>query len=98
MSERPRRSRKKLWIIIAAALILLVLTGAVVSKKKREKPVMITTDKAFLTNITELVTATGKIQPEVETKIAPEVSGEIVELPVKEGQVVQKGQLLLRIK
>lgn len=98
MSERPRRSRKKLWIIIAAALILLILTGAVVSKKKGEKPVQVTTEKAFVTNITELVTATGKIQPEIEVKIAPEVSGEIVEIPVKEGQVVQKGQLLLRIK
>ena len=98
MAERPRRSRKKLWIIIIAALILLVLTGAMMSKKKRDKPVLVTTDKAFVTNITELVTATGKIQPEVEVKIAPEVSGEIVEIPVKEGQVVQKGQLLLRIK
>lgn len=98
MPDRPPRSRKKLWILIAAAVILLVVTGAAVASRKREKPVMVTTDKAFVTNITELVTATGKIQPEVEVKIAPEVSGEIVEIPVKEGQVVQKGQLLLRIK
>jgi HlyD family secretion protein len=98
MSETPRRSRKKLWILIAAAVALLVLTGAVISRKKREKPVLVTTDKAFVTNITERVTATGKIQPEIEVKIAPEVSGEIVEIPVKEGQVIQKGQLLLRIK
>jgi HlyD family secretion protein len=98
MSETPRRSRKKLWILIAAAVALLVLTGAVISRKKGEKPVLVTTDKAFVTNITERVTATGKIQPEIEVKIAPEVSGEIVEIPVKEGQVVQKGQLLLRIK
>ena len=98
MPERPPRSRKKLWILIAAAVALLVLTGAVISRRKAEKPVLVTTDKAFLTSITERVTATGKIQPEVEVKIAPEVSGEIIEIPVKEGQVVQKGQLLLRIK
>jgi HlyD family secretion protein len=98
MAERIRRSRKKLWILIGSAIALLVLIGAVMSKRKGEKPVLVTTDKAFVTNITELVTATGKIQPEVEIKIAPEVSGEIIEIPVKEGQVVQKGQLLLRIK
>ena len=68
------------------------------SKGKKDKPIPVTTDRAFRTNITEIVTATGKIQPEVEVKIAPEVSGEIIEIPVKEGQIVQRGQLLLRIK
>ena len=66
--------------------------------KKREKPILVTTDKAFRKTITQLVTATGKIQPEIEVKISPEVSGEIIELPVKEGQIVHKGDLLLRIK
>ena len=98
MSERPKRSRKKLFIILALVLGLAVVFGVFAAKKKGEKPVQVTTDKAFVTNITEVVTATGKIQPEIEVKIAPEVSGEIVEIPVKEGQVVQKGQLLLRIK
>lgn len=98
MAERPKRSRKKLFAILAAVLAAAVVFGVFAAKSKGEKPVLVTTDKAFLTNITEVVTATGKIQPEVEVKIAPEVSGEIVEIPVKEGQVVQKGQLLLRIK
>src|SRR5215212_1869948 len=98
MAERPKRSRKKLYILIGAAVVILALVGAGIANKKREKPILITTDKAFRTNITEIVTATGKIQPEVEVKIAPEVSGEIIELAVKEGQVVQRGQLLLRIK
>jgi HlyD family secretion protein len=66
--------------------------------KKREKPIEITTDKAFRKSVTQLVTATGKIQPEVEVKIAPEVSGEIIDIPVKEGQLVHKGNLLLKIK
>ncbi len=98
MAERPKRSRKKLFIILGIVLVLAAAAIAMAAKKKGEKPVLVTTDKAFVANITEVVTATGKIQPEVEVKIAPEVSGEIVEIPVKEGQVVQKGQLLLRIK
>jgi len=98
MAERPKRSRKKLYIFIGAAVVILALVGAGIASKKREKPILVTTDKAFRTNITEIVTATGKIQPEVEVKIAPEVSGEIIELAVKEGQIVQRGQLLMRIK
>src|SRR5437016_10963595 len=66
--------------------------------RKREKPIPVTTEKAFRKTITQLVTATGKIQPEILVKISPEVSGEIIELPVKEGQIVHKGDLLLRIK
>src|SRR5438067_11410128 len=69
-----------------------------VTSRKREKPIPVTTDKAFRKSVTQHVTATGKIQPEIEVKIAPEVSGEIVEIPVKEGQAVRKGALLLRIK
>ena len=98
MAERPKRSRKKIYIAIAVVVLLLVVVMAVKGKQNRDKPIPVTTEKAFRTNITQLVTATGKIQPEIEVKIAPEVSGEIVELPVKEGQIVKRGQLLLRIK
>ena len=98
MAEGPKRSRKKLYWIIGAIVLLVAVAGAFAASRNREKPVLVTTEKAFVTNITEVVTATGKIQPEVETKIAPEVSGEVIEIPVKEGQVVQRGQLLLRIK
>ena len=97
MAERPR-SRKKLWIILAIVVLAAIGVSAAVAARKREQPIPITTEKAFRTNITELVTATGKIQPEIEVKIAPEVSGEIIELAVKEGQTVQRGQLLMRIK
>jgi HlyD family secretion protein len=98
MAERPARSRKKLFIIVGIVVAALAIAGFVIASKKREKPILITTDKAFRTSLTEIVTATGKIQPEVEVKIAPEVSGEIIEIGVKEGQNVQRGQLLLRIK
>jgi HlyD family secretion protein len=65
---------------------------------KREKPIAVTTDKAIRKTIIQTVSATGKVQPEVEVKISPEVAGEIIELPVVDGQAVKKGELLLRIK
>ncbi len=98
MADRPKRSRKKLFIWIGVVAVLIAIGVAMTVSRKREKPIFVSTDKAFRTNLTEVVTATGKIQPEIETKIAPEVSGEIVEIPVKEGQAVKKGDLLLRIK
>ena len=57
-----------------------------------------TTENAIVRNITEIITANGKIQPETEVKITPDVSGEIVELVVKDGDDVKKGQFLLKIK
>ena len=56
------------------------------------------TEKVERRSITEIVSASGKIQPEVEVKISPDVSGEIVELLIKEGDGVKKGELLLKIK
>src|SRR5436309_3031037 len=95
---QPTRSKKRLFILIGLAVLIVGALTAMVINKKREKPIEVTTDKAFRKSVTQLVTATGKIQPEVEVKIAPEVSGEIIEIPVKEGQSVRKGALLLRIK
>ena len=95
---RPRRSRKKWYWIIGILVVIAVGAGFAIRAKKQEKPILVTTDKAVRKTITQLVTATGKIQPEVEVKISPEVSGEIVELPVKEGDLVKRGQLLMRIK
>lgn len=97
-TEKAPRSRKKRFIILGIAVLIVIAIVAAVIAKKREKPQPVTTEKALRKTITQLVTATGKIQPEVEVKIAPEVSGEIVAIPVKEGQIVQKGQLLLLIK
>src|SRR3954452_13197157 len=93
----PKRRKRLIWLIVFAVVVIGALV-AMVASKKREKPILVTTDKAFRKNVTQLVTATGKIQPEVEVKIAPEVSGEIIEIPVKEGQPVRKGMLLLKIK
>ena len=58
----------------------------------------VTTEKAVIRTITQVVTATGKIQPEIEVKISSEVYGEIVELPFRDGARVKKGQLIVKIK
>jgi len=97
---RPR-TRRKTWIWLGIVVAVVALISVAVYQKKvaaKNAPIPVQTDKAFRKTITQLVTATGKIQPEVEVKISPEVSGEIIDLPVKEGQVVHKGNLLLRIK
>src|SRR5206468_8355202 len=65
---------------------------------KREKPIPVTTEKAVRRTILQIVSATGKIQPETEVKISPEVAGEIIELPVQDGIQVKKGDLLVKIK
>lgn len=95
----PRRKSKKKWIIIGASVLLVVLIAAGVMKgRNKDAGIIVTTDKAFVKTITQVVTATGKVQPEVEVKISPEVAGEIIELPVKEGNLVKKGDVLVRIK
>jgi len=94
-----KKSRKRLWIIIGSLLLLIVVVvGAIVQNKNKDKAVLVTTEKAVIKTITQSVNATGKVQPETEVKIAPEVSGEITELPFREGAVVKKGDLLVRIK
>ena len=93
-----KRSKKKLFSVIGGVVLLVAIAVASVAARRGDKSIPITTDRAFRKTITQLVTATGKIQPEVEVKIAPEVSGEIIEIPVVEGQIVHKGDLLLKIK
>ena len=81
-------------IVIIAALIGLSKAG-LIGNKDEGKEVEIS--KVTASTIVETVSATGKIQPEIEVKISPEVSGEIILLNVKEGQVVKKGDLLVKI-
>ncbi len=74
-----------------------MIVGSIISGK-REKPIPITTEKAVRKTIVQTVSATGKVQPEVEVKISPEVAGEITDLPVVDGMAVKKGDLLIKIK
>ncbi|HWX19849.1 MAG TPA: efflux RND transporter periplasmic adaptor subunit [Candidatus Binatia bacterium] len=91
------KKRRKILVFSVIGVVLAALTVAAIFRK-REAVITIQTEKVIRTNITEIVTANGKIQPVVQVKISPEVSGEIIALPVKEGQCVQKGQLILKIK
>jgi HlyD family secretion protein len=94
------KSKKLLIILAASAVVLLLFFG--IGKKSgwfgQEAYVKVAVEVGELRNITEIITANGKIQPEKEVKISPDVSGEIVELAVKEGDKVKKGQFLLKIK
>src|ERR1051326_114869 len=92
----PRRKSNAVWWILAAIMVLGV--GSDFKRKAGGQIVSITTEKAITKTITQIVSATGKIQPEVEVKIAPEVSGEITFLGFREGAVVKKDDLLLEIK
>ena len=78
-------------VLVAAALVIIVLI------KRATPPITVQTTKVSRHSITNLVVANGQIQPVVQVTISPEVSGEITELPVKEGQFVHKGDLLLKI-
>jgi HlyD family secretion protein len=93
-----KKSKKKVIIFSSIGLLLLVLILVVIFGGKKEEIIPVQTEKVQKRTITQIVTASGKIQAEVSVTINPEVSGEIVSLPVKEGQVVKKGDLLVKIK
>ncbi|MFT3683054.1 MAG: efflux RND transporter periplasmic adaptor subunit [Ferruginibacter sp.] len=86
------------WILICSVLLVVALVGlkaaGVFGKDEGTK---VTAEKAQLRNITEIVNASGKIYPEIEVKVSPDISGEITELAVQEGDSVKKGQVLARI-
>jgi HlyD family secretion protein len=93
------KNKKRGRIILLSAVILsIAAVGAFLGFKRREVAITVQTDKVVRRDITELVVANGRIQPVLQVMINPEVSGEIIDLPVKEGQLVKKGDLLVRIK
>ena len=83
-------------IVVAVVLIFGLRASGVVGGQERATQVELA--EVELRTVTQLVTASGNIQPEVEVRISPDVSGEIVELPIAEGDQVSRGQLLARIK
>ncbi|RKD13276.1 efflux transporter periplasmic adaptor subunit [Pelobium manganitolerans] len=85
-------------LIGVAVLVVLAIIANKMGWIGKGKTTQVAVSKVEEKNIIETVSASGKIQPEVEVKLSPEVSGEIVELTVKEGDVVKKGQLLCKIK
>ncbi len=93
-----KKSKKKLFIFGGLGLLLLVVLLLVIFSGSKEEIVVVQTEKVEKRNITQVVSATGKINPVYQVKISAEATGEVVDLPVREGDVVRKGQLLLRIK
>ncbi|HET6511182.1 MAG TPA: efflux RND transporter periplasmic adaptor subunit, partial [Candidatus Kapabacteria bacterium] len=94
---KKRKQRKRNALIGVGVLIALVI-GLAVANGGKEQTITVQTETVSRRTITSIVQATGKIQPEVKVKISPEVSGEIISLPIKEGQQVTRGQLLAKIK
>ena len=94
------KSRKRRNLIIFIIVLLLASGGAAwwFFLRKKEEVILVQTEKVARRTLTELVVANGRIQPVVQVVIQPEVSGEITELPVIEGQAVKKGEVILRIK
>jgi HlyD family secretion protein len=98
LTAKQRRSRRKKQIIYGSIALVVLWIIASIVWSKREKPIPVTTETAIRKTIVQTVSATGKIQPEVEVKISPEVAGEIIALPVEDGMRVKKGDLLVKIK
>ena len=98
MPAPKKRRRRKGWLVFV--LILLAAGGWGASRyfKKEDTSISVQTAKVARRDLTELVIANGRIQPVIQVMISPEVAGEIMELPVKEGQTVKKGELLVQIK
>lgn len=101
MAKKKSATKRILFIILGLIGVLLILgvignaTGLIGEK---EQGTLVETAQAELRTVTQVVTASGKAQPEIEVVISPDVAGEIVELPVKEGDQVQRGDLLARIR
>jgi len=88
-------NKKSFWIV--GIIIVLLIAGAIGKKKFSKSAVQVFVETIETRNITETVSANGKIQPEKEVKVSSEVPGEIVSLYIKEGSVVSKGELLIEI-
>jgi len=98
MAKSNNKSKKKLIIFGSLGLLVIIFIVIALVGGGKEEIIMVQTEKVEKRDITQTVTATGQIDPEFKVLITPEVTGEIIDLPVKEGDMVKKGDLLIRIK
>jgi len=92
-----KKSKKKLWIIIGSAVVLAVIIVLALIKGGKNEGINVSVEPVVKRTIVQTVSSNGKIQPETDVKISPYISGEVVELYVKEGDEVKKGELLAKI-
>lgn len=95
MGQKKRRRIKKWHIAVAIAAVTIITIGITGSKGKS---IEVCVESAQIKDITENIPASGKIKPVIEVKISPDVSGEIVELNFEEGEMIKKGELIMKIK
>ncbi len=96
-APKPKRKGGRKFFVFSAIVVVLICAAMFYALRKKEPAVTVQTEKVARHSITETVIANGKIYPVLQVHISPEVSGEIIELPVKAGQFVHKGDLLLKI-
>lgn len=92
-----KKSKKKLWIIIGSVVVLAVIIVLALIKGGKNEGISVSVEPVVKRTIVQTVSSNGKIQPETDVKISPYISGEVVELYVKEGDEVKKGELLAKI-
>jgi HlyD family secretion protein len=100
MAEKKKKNATRTILLIIGALVVLLVIVGIVARLVfggGDKATEVEVAEVGTRDITQVVTASGKVQPEVEVKISPDVSGEIVDLRIKEGDDVRRGDLLLRI-
>ena len=99
MAKKKGGSRRLLFILLAAVVVLVIL-GVIAAQfvNRGGDGLAVETTSVEVRTITQVVTSSGRVQPEVEIVISPDVSGEVIQLPVKEGQQVRRGELLARIR
>jgi HlyD family secretion protein len=90
-----KKKSKLIWWIVGALVLIVILM--IVFGKKEDGGLKVTVETTAVRTITETVNASGKIFPEVEVKVSPDISGEVVELNISEGDTVRRGQVLARI-
>src|SRR5215207_1943062 len=93
-----KRRRRGRWIVLLLVVAAIGAGGWFKFFRKTDELIAVETAKVARRELTEIVLANGRIQPVTQVTINPEVAGEIIDLPVKEGQVVKKGDLLVKIK
>lgn len=95
---KKRKNTVLYLTILGVVIIILLLIGKKAGWFGKDMALKVATEKVQTKDITEIITANGKIEPQMQVKISPEVPGEIIELPVKEGDEVKKGDLLVVIR